>query len=56
MFRIRVRVRVRVRVGLPVGINIGKAVLMSLADKKNQEGQNELDNVEYFRPLAEPMV
>ena len=28
---------------------------MSLADKKN-EGQTQLDNMENYRPLAEPMV
>ena len=42
-------------------INIRKAdkgttsVFMSLADKKN-EGQTQLDNMENYRPLAEPMV
>jgi len=42
-------------------INIGKAdkgttsVFMSLAEKKN-EGQIQLDNMENYRPVAEPMV
>ena len=31
------------------------SVFMSLADKKN-EGQIQLDNMEKYRPLAEPMV
>ena len=31
------------------------SVFMSLADKKN-EGQTQLDNMENYRPLAEPMV